>query len=120
MHRHSARCEASRCSDQGSDESSALKTVALVVPAFGRLALTTFPRGHADAIGHKNTHIAQGMRVSGFRACQRAMMPRCWRCTNIVNGEHAVDRHLTEAFANQLLAQCFNPALARSVAARPL
>jgi len=72
MHRHSARCEASRCSDQGSDESSALKTVALVVPAFGRLALTTFPRGHADAIGHKNTHIAQGMRVSGFRHSLRA------------------------------------------------
>ena len=50
MHRHSARCEASRCSDQGSDESSALKTVALVVPAFGRLALTTFPRGHATLL----------------------------------------------------------------------
>jgi hypothetical protein len=33
------------------------------------------------------------------------MMPRCWRCTNIVIGEHAAGRHLTEAFANQLLAK---------------
>jgi hypothetical protein len=84
-----------RCSDQGSDQSSTLKTVALVVPAFDRLALTARQRTRMphcwrctnivigeheaspddtstrarDAIGRKNTHIAQGMRASGFRHC---------------------------------------------------
>ena len=71
--------EQSRCSDQGSDESSALKTVALVVPAFGRLALTTFPRGHATllVIRTLTSRKVCAHPVSVIHSALRTRMPRC-------------------------------------------